>query len=365
MSTVSFRERESFEVATAISLSLQQSSQQKSSKSNEENKRVRNRSPVAVKSSKLHDQPKQESLEKNKKVALDSYMQRSELEQGLGVSKSKKPPGFETVSNSTIKGMGTTEVEWPDPTEWPEVTPKPTQEWPTDLPTGFPSYSVMGMEQPKPDIPSQVPFPLPGLLLGSDHSGPNPPPGFTIGTGLKDISPPFSNQYRHQQHQDSRNDHKALEAEVIQRARKMLGYDNGKLSLFKTLSGWYRNSEISVEEYAAQCHQLFGDQAWQEIGPQLARVLPVQSKQRELLSLFSASRANDIPVGRKGKSKKSKSRVAEPPGLQRPWMSGRPPANIGLHSLLLSEEEYPTLNAAAKQPDPPKELQHWNMKVSA
>ena len=318
---------------------------------------------MAVKSSKFRDRPKEESQEKNKRVALDSYVQSSELEQDLGMSKLKKPPGFETVSNSSIKGTGA-ELEWPDPTEWPDVTSKPTQEWPIGPPTGFPSYSVMGMEPPKPVIPSQAPFPPPGLILGSDHSGPNPPPGFAAGI-LKDILQPHSNQYRHNRHQDSRNDHKALEAEVIQRVRKMLGCDNAKLSLFKTLSGWYRNSEISVQEYAAQCHQLFGDQGWQEIGPQLARVLPVQSKQRELLSLFSASRANDIPVGRKGKSKKSKSRMAQPPGLQRPWMAGRPPASVGLHSSLLSEDEYPTLNAAAKQPDPPEELQPWNMKVLA
>lgn len=318
-------------------------------KSNKENERIRNKSPPAVAGkSTTQNQPKPRSQERQEGV-LAEFKQ----DQGL-----KKPPGFETLPH----GSGRMD-EWPDPTKWPDIMSNP-QSQPTALPTGHPSQFTMGY--PKPVVSSQPTLPPPGLMLSSDRGAFGPPPGFAMGPSLEESLRPFSNQYRHHQHQDSRNGHKLLEAEVITKVRRMLEYDNVKFSEFKTLSGWYKNNEISVQEYAAQCYALFGE-AWQEIGPQLARVLPVQSKQRELLALFRATRASDnIPMGRRIKSKKSKARMAQPPGLEKPWVSGRPSSKVGLHPLMLSEDEYPTLSVAAKQPDPPKVLhEQWNMKASA
>ena len=294
------------------------------------------------------NQPKPISQERQEGV-LAEFKQ----DQGL-----KKPPGFETLPHGSRRTD-----EWPDPTEWPDILSNP-QLQPTALPTGHPNQFTMGYL--KPVVSSQPPLPPPGLTLSSDRGAFGPPPGFAMGPSLEEPVRPFSNQYRHHQHQDSRNGHKLLEAEIIAKVRRMLEYDNVKFSEFKTLSGWYKNNEISVQEYAAQCYPLFGE-AWQEIGPQLARVLPVQSKQRELMALFRATRASDnIPVGRRAKSKKSKARMAPPPGLEKPWVSGRPSSKVGLHSFMLSEDEYPTLSAAAKQPDPPKVLyEQWNMKASA
>ena len=336
-----FREREDLEVATAVSLSLQQPNKRKS---NKENERLRNKSPpAAAGKSTTQLQPKPRSQERKEGVL-------SEFKQDQGL---KKPPGFQTLPHGSRRMD-----EWPDLTEWPDIMSNP-QSQPTALPTGHPSQFTMAIEYPKPVVSSQPP---PGLTISSDRSVFGPPPGFAIGPSLEEPLRPFSNQYRHHQHQDSRNGQKVMEAEVIAKVRRMLDYDNVKFSQFKALSGWYKNNEISVQEYAAQCYPLFGE-AWQEIGPQLARVLPVQSKQRELLALFRTTRASDdIPMGRRIKSKKSKARMAQPPGLEKPWTSGRP---LGLHSLMLSEDEYPTLSAAAKQPDPPKLHEQWNMKASA
>ena len=142
---------------------------------------------------------------------------------------------------------------------------------------------------------------------------------------------------------------KALESEVIEKVRVIFNYDRSKFSQFMTLSGWYKNGEISVQEYAVQCHSLMGE-AWNEVGPELAQVLPDKTKRRELSSLFRASGNT--------KSKRSKSKMAV--GV---WQRG----GNGMNSSLLNEQEYPSLgtNVTMKHQDPSRVVDPWNMKVFA
>lgn len=94
---------------------------------------------------------------------------------------------------------------------------------------------------------------------------------------------------------------KAKGSPVTENIRSGLGYDNSTLTQLKTLSGWFKNSEDTVQEYAAHCSVLFGT-AWQKIIPQVAELLPKQTRKDELLSLFQSQ-------SKTGKKKK------EPPQL--------------------------------------------------
>ena len=135
---------------------------------------------------------------------------------------------------------------------------------------------------------------------------------------------------------------------MIEKVRKALNYNESKFTQFVTISGWYRNSEVTVHEYASQCYLLFGD-AWYEIGPQLSQVLPVKSKRKELMSVFSNS---GTVSGLKSKL------CADPPGV---WQKAKNESSAAA----LTEAEYPSLVAAAKLPDPSKGTQLWNARVSA
>lgn len=79
---------------------------------------------------------------------------------------------------------------------------------------------------------------------------------------------------------------KQVEGKVVEKIREIL--NKSDFTTFKTLSGWYRNSEISASEYMDQCSSLFGPK-WTEIGPKVAFVFPNQQKKDELSKLFQTS----------------------------------------------------------------------------
>ena len=73
------------------------------------------------------------------------------------------------------------------------------------------------------------------------------------------------------------------EGSVINLVREALNNDRERYNYFRNLSGWYRNSEITVQEYVLRCRELFGDLQWRTIGPKLAQVMPIEGKRNELL----------------------------------------------------------------------------------
>ena len=76
---------------------------------------------------------------------------------------------------------------------------------------------------------------------------------------------------------------KNMEKRVINLVLEALDHNREKFNHFRHLSGWYRNSEITVEEYVTRCQQLFGVQKWMKVGPALAEVMPIEGKRNELL----------------------------------------------------------------------------------
>ena len=277
--------------------------------------------------------------------------------QDTGKQKASRPPGFETINVPAIgvsAGSDGGESEWPDLTALTAgdkllvhtSARQPAANIGDTVPPGFSSVTQMNKKglnsssRSRPN-PQYQPLPTPNMGMGHDVTVPsNPPPGFAYG------APALPNQPAPVQ--DARNV-KALESEVIARVRRALNYDKSKFTQFMTISGWYRNSEVTVHEYASQCYHLFGE-TWNEIGPQLAQVLPVKSKRRELMSLFS--RAGTVS------GLKSKKVSADPQSV---WQKTR----NGERVTSLNESDYPSLSAAAKQPDPSKAPQLWNTRVSA
>ncbi len=126
---------------------------------------------------------------------------------------------------------------------------------------------------------------------------------------------------------------KQVETKIVEKIRAVL--DKTKFTQFKTLSGWYRNDQISAIEYMNQCSNLFGPK-WEEIGPNVAAVFPEEEKQIELSRYFSRPSLS-APV-RKGKSKK-KAKVS----TTSVWSSGGRPLTQGV----LSDSDYPSLETAS------------------
>lgn len=135
----------------------------------------------------------------------------------------------------------------------------------------------------------------------------------------------------------------AEEEKLVSQVRRVLGYDRNKFHRFKTLSGWYRNSEISVHEYAGHCTQLLGATVWQDLGPRLARVLPDRSKRKELLGLFGSASSS---------TGNSLSEVTS-----HAWNDGG--GGVGGRGPWLNEKEYPSLVSSAHLPDPPRPSRAW------
>ena len=127
---------------------------------------------------------------------------------------------------------------------------------------------------------------------------------------------------------------KQVETKVVERIRAVL--DKSQFTEFKTLSGWYRNNQISAVEYMNQCSNLFGPK-WEEIGPKVATVFPEESKQIELSGYFS--RPSPSATVRNGKSKK-KAKVTTTTSV---WSSGGRLLTQGA----LSDADYPSLATAS------------------
>lgn len=159
---------------------------------------------------------------------------------------------------------------------------------------------------------------------------------------------------------------RSKQSQLIEKVRKSLNYDKDKFTHFKTLMGWYKNSEISVEEFKAQSLVLFGSNRWREIGPELAEMMPNSEKKNELLSSFGVRSgvAKNIATT---SSVRSRKRV---PASVRPsvWGTG-PVAPIrtsnynAMSTARLSHEEYPTLDSSVHQTKPLPQPTAWNVVI--
>ena len=158
---------------------------------------------------------------------------------------------------------------------------------------------------------------------------------------------------------------KSKQSQLIEKVRKSLGYDKDRFTRFKTLMGWYKNSEISVEEFKAQSLALFGSYQWREIGPELASMMPNPEKKNELLSSFGAR--SGVPKNVTTTSS-ARSRKRVPASVPSVWGTG-PVAPIrtnnynAMSTARLSHDEYPTLGSSMHQPKPLPQPTPWNVVI--
>ena len=249
-----------------------------------------------------------------------------------------------------------------------QFPPPPGLGPPVHVPTSVPSPSTSdatsngGMDE-WPDLAAGKGKPLVSLtaphLPASSQAPPSaPPPGFQI----LNQPPRYYASYTASS-QNTANSHPIVPptGNIIQTAKILL--NNGRdYAEFRRLSGLYAKGSISVKSYHKSCTGLFGGAVWQDIGPKLAQTLPNPDKQQELLGLFhnqswgrptpAYSQVTSAVAGRqRGRKQKGTWQLA-----------GAVPS--GSKSCQLSEEEYPSLSASSKQPDPAIFLPGWSMKVS-
>ena len=354
------RERELLEVATAQSASLQppeskrkpkkQSSpspQGKNLPSPEESKpsppqpRKTSQSPEETKpppgfahvAPKLTDQ--QEVVHESSVAAEGGFDPYSKVGTESNTTVSKPPPGFENV---TVPEKTTKKEE----SEWPKIVSKGSDIEAVKSNEQSPTENELaGLQRPvfvtgswtKRTVKSENPEQ--NTAKKKSRSKPEVPPDTSeefppmLPSGVQSRPPSQDKAIKNEQKPTTR---KQLESKVVERIQEILNKDKAKYTQFKTLSGWYRNSEIAAVEYMSQCSELFGPK-WEEIGPKVAGTFPEEAKKYELLSFFSRKppRSANQP-----KSKK-KSTV---------WTSQyRPPARSAL-----SDADYPSLKSASSLP---------------
>lgn len=83
---------------------------------------------------------------------------------------------------------------------------------------------------------------------------------------------------------------KAKGSPVIENIQSALGYDNTMLTQLKTLSGWFKNSEDTVQEYAAHC-SLVWDCVAENYSPSCRNIAQTIQKRRTFV-FFSISIKN-------------------------------------------------------------------------
>ncbi len=352
-----YRDREEAELATALSASMQHRGDRGTADSTRSERRKTTppqlpQPPTAVSTT-------QGPVDRKETAGQSAQEPVSFYREILRPQDVKKPPGFESVVPRTSTRGKEAVSEWPDLSGNAPVNPTPSKQPPRYayatsgiyVPPGFTAVSSAGQAPPtRQGVQSR-----PSGLSHPDSRGRNPP---KLISGQISGFPPLSNG-------PSPNlplptmlpvatvtDGKAREAEVINNVRAILSHDRGKFSQFKTLSGWFTNNEITVEEYARQCYTLMGE-AWNEIGPQLASVIPDKSKQKELSNFFKAELEQSYP--QKKSTKRSK------PGRRQTsaWRGAS-----GYKEVQLSEEEYPSLGSMAPaKRAPPGMSNPWNLKV--
>lgn len=223
-------------------------------------------------------------------------------------SQAKKPPGFESSRPTSNPPMNTDSAsEWPDllsltllsTAEQPQrssagrIQPPPVSYNPLE-PSHFPPLSIPALlsvtnnnystaapsvERSKASLSAAVASSIPPgfvtpqwqlIQQDSIYKSPSysnlPAQGTTVGN----VSSGTLQQG-------------VTEGTVISMVREALDNDRERFNHFRNLSGWYRNSEITVQEYVLRCRELFGDYKWMLIGHKLAQVMPIECKRNELL----------------------------------------------------------------------------------
>lgn len=122
---------------------------------------------------------------------------------------------------------------------------------------------------------------------------------------------------------------------------------------FRILSGLYARGEIGAFDYHKRCSKLFDGYVWNSLGPELARTLPDESKQKELLAIFQR-------VESATSDKDNKSRPKHAPHMPQVSNSGVWASRVDRN---FCDEEFPSLQAAVDIPSYPAPAPGWNSRV--
>lgn len=246
--------------------------------------------------------PEQHSIVSNKVVGTSSN-DGSKISDSIAVttagsSQAKKPPGLKSPP-ATKNNTSTTDKtsEWPDlltlsivSKEQPKTTSVERKLNPHNVnynPSQFPPLDPIA-----PPSSSNINFAASSLHDYEEPSvGSNVPPGFMMPrwqTIQQDSIYKTAVSSNHMTMSEAMNtvipqQRVVTEGSVINMVRDALGHNREKFNYFRNLSGWYRNSEITVQDYVRRCQELFGDLKWMLIGPQLAQVMPIEGKRNELI----------------------------------------------------------------------------------
>ncbi len=242
------------------------------------------------------------------------------------------PPGFENMIVQPVKQENKVEKEWPEIAPLAKTSEtsksKHTQIVGDSELTGLqiPSYVYGGPLSSWAKTEKSEPKKKPTVVLSTA-----PVPQYTAeafpSLSIEEAKPVSRKKTSGD---DSPLLRKQTALSVVEAIRSIL--DKVKFTKFKTLSGWYRNNEITANEYMIQCSALFGPQ-WEEYGPKVASVFPEEIKQLELMALVHPSTA---PAKNPKSKKKTKERVNV-------WSSQGVRAARGM----LSDVEYPSLAVAS------------------
>ncbi|CAI8020793.1 E3 ubiquitin-protein ligase ZNF598 [Geodia barretti] len=223
-----------------------------------------------------------------------------------GASQAKKPPGFESSQPTKSPTMNTDSAsEWPDllalnispPEDDSKQAPTPKIQPPRGSynplePSNFPPLSFSIVSTANNNYATSAPPAQRSRASLSAAVASNIPPGFVspqwqlIQQDSIYKSPSSSNlpvQGTAGSVGSGALQQGVTEGSVISMVREALGNDRERFNYFRNLSGWYRNSEITVQEYVLRCRELFGDYQWMLIGQKLAQVMPIECKRNELL----------------------------------------------------------------------------------
>ena len=232
----------------------------------------------------------------------------------------KKPPGFESTQPSATVNSDLSS-EWPDLMSLTVAEAPLQQRLPTVITSSAKMLPLQVRRTPVVNYNPLEPSNFPSLSSAASATYPNnsnlallgQPPNSTANSGGMGIPPGFVPPGWQQIRQDpiysqsttiavSSNPvttstsnsvsnvaapSRSKEEYVIGQVRQALNYDREKFNLFRNLSGWYRNSEITVQEYVRRCRILFGEGMWMAVGPQLAEVMPIEGKRNELVQNLS------------------------------------------------------------------------------
>lgn len=230
---------------------------------------------------------------------------------GAAITKVKEPPGFGPKHNATSVNT----CDWPDLMAL-TIEARDMSKQPPNVVTAakrvLPQYVQPPASSYNPLEPSQFPplstqsFNSNLALLGqpsTDQTDTNTNTSSSLGIPPGFVSPQWQEIQQDPIYMSPiPTDTSAVgstrnkEERVIEQVREALDYDREKFNYFRNLSGWYRNSEITVQEYVVRCRQLFGESTWMKVGPQLAQVMPIEGKRNELIKNIVPNSSDFIPL---------------------------------------------------------------------